>query len=204
MEVAVLVPVKRFPAAKRRLAAVLDDSDRIRLAAWMAGRVLDAVAELPTFVACDDGEVRDWAERRGATVIWGAGLGLNGAVDDGVRQIGERGFDHVVVAHSDLPRSAPLARLATPGRAVLVPDRRRDGTNVMAFPAAAPLRAQYGAGSFARHLDAALASAAVPVELRVDRDLALDIDTPADLRHPLIQEVLPPWLPTNPASRRSG
>lgn len=204
MDVAVLIPVKRFTTAKGRLATVLGDRDRVRFAEWMAARVLDAVAELPTFVACDDPDVRDWAERRGATVIWGAGLGLNGAVDDGVRLIGERGFDQVVVSHADLPRPAPLAQLATAGRTTLVPDRRRDGTNVMSFPTAAPLRADYGAGSFSRHLAQAQANPSTAVELRVDRDLSLDVDTPLDLCHPLIREVLPAWLRTNQASRRFG
>lgn len=192
-----MVPVKRFTAAKGRLAAVLGDDDRVRLSEWMASRLLDAVAELPTFVACDDPGVRAWAESRGATVIWGAGLGLNGAVDDGVRQIGERGFDQVVVSHADLPRPSPLPALASPGRITLVPDRRRDGTNVMCFPTATPLRARYGAGSFARHLSQACAGGSAIVEVRIDRDLSLDIDTPLDLRHPLIKEVLPPWLPTS-------
>jgi hypothetical protein len=32
--------------------------------------------------------------------------------------------------------------------------------------------------------------------------LALDIDTPTDLAHPLVQEVLPTWLPTNLANPR--
>lgn len=195
-----LVPVKRFAAAKGRLASVVGDDDRVRFAAWMAGRVLDAVAELPTFVACDDDGVRAWAERRGATVLWGAGLGLNGAVDDGVRRIGERGHDHVIVAHSDLPRPGPLPTLARAGCTVLVPDRRHDGTNVMSFPTATPLSADYGAGSFLRHLDQALARGDTTVELRADRDLSLDVDTPIDLRHPLIQEVLPQWLRTNPAN----
>jgi 2-phospho-L-lactate guanylyltransferase len=47
-------------------------------------------------------------------VIWGAGLGLNGAVDDGVERITDAGFDHVVVSHADLARpdgsSTSLAR----------------------------------------------------------------------------------------------
>jgi len=199
-----LVPVKRFTAAKGRLATVLGDDDRVRLSEWMASRLLDAVAELPTFVACDDPDVRTWAESRGAIVIWGAGLGLNGAVDDGVRQIAERGFEHVVVSHADLPRPSPLTALAAPGRITLVPDRRRDGTNVMSFPTATPLRAQYGAGSFTRHLVQARSRESATVEIRVDRDLSLDIDTPLDLRHPLIKEVLPRWLPTSPDNHHSG
>ncbi len=203
VDAAVLIPVKRFEEAKGRLADVLDDDERVRFAAWMAERVLDAVAELPVFVACDDPGVRAWAERRGAAVVWAPGRGLNGAVDDGVGQIVEGGFDHVVIAHADLARPAPLAAIATTGRIVLVPDRRGDGTNVMSFPVATPIRADYGAGSFSRHLAQAIAHRTVPVEHRVDRDLSLDVDTPRDLRHPLIREVLPPWLQTNQVNRRS-
>jgi 2-phospho-L-lactate guanylyltransferase len=107
------------------------------------------------------------------------------------------------VAHADLPRPANIAVVAREGCITLVPDRRRDGTNVMAFPVTAPLRASYGGGSFNRHLAQALARS-VGVEVRSDPDLSLDLDTPDDLTHPLIREVLPEWLRTtlgNPRPR---
>jgi 2-phospho-L-lactate/phosphoenolpyruvate guanylyltransferase len=198
VRLAVLVPVKRFTAAKGRLTGVLSDDDRARLAEWMATGVLEVVAEIPTFVACDDEQVATWARRMGAQVIWGAGLGLNGAVDDGVDHITSNGFDHIVVSHADLALPEGLLDVAREGSITLVPDRRHDGTNVMSFPSAHRLRAAYGGGSFARHLDQAL-SAAVPVEVRSDPRLSLDLDTPRDLVHPLIRKVLPAWLPTNPA-----
>jgi 2-phospho-L-lactate guanylyltransferase len=179
---------------------VLADDHRARLAEWMASGVLDVVAEIPTFVACDDDEVAAWATRMGAQVIWGAGLGLNGAVDDGVRHITESGFDHILVSHADLALPAALLDVAHAGCITLVPDRRHDGTNVMSFPAAHPLQAAYGGGSFARHLQQALAVGSVPVEVRADPHLSLDLDTPRDLAHPLIAKVLPSWLPTNPAN----
>jgi 2-phospho-L-lactate guanylyltransferase len=166
----------------------------------MASRVVEAVAEMPTFVACDDEVVAAWARESGATVIWGPGLGLNGAVDDGVSQVASKGFDHVLVSHADLPRPAGLLGVATPGRITLVPDRRHDGTNVMSFPTQKWVRASYGGGSFSRHLGAALAVDDVDVEVRSDPDLSLDLDTYRDLAHPLIREVLPPWLPMNPAN----
>lgn len=197
MRLAVLIPVKRFTAAKGRLAGVLDDGERARLARWMASGVIDVVAEVPTFVACDDADVAAWAVERGAEVIWGAELGLNGAVDDGVGRIVEAGFDHVLVSHADLPRPSHLLDVVRVDRITLVPDRRHDGTNVMSFPARATLRASYGGGSFARHLGQGLAMANVEVEVRCDPDLSLDLDTYRDLTHPLIKEVLPPWLPTN-------
>ena len=201
MRLAVLVPVKRFTAAKGRLTGVLADSDRARLAEWMASGVLEVVAEIPTFVACDDEQVAAWATRMGAKVIWGAGLGLNGAVDDGVDHITSNGYDHVLVSHADLALPGALLDVAREGCITLVPDRRHDGTNVMSFPAAQRLRAAYGGGSFARHLEQALAIGTAPVEVRSDPQLSLDLDTPRDLAHPLIQKVLPPWLPTNPANR---
>ena len=197
---AVLVPVTRFTAAKGRLTGVLDDAHRARLAEWMATGVLDVVAEIPTFVACDDEHVAEWADRMGAQVIWAVGLGLNGAVDDGVAHIIAGGYDHVLVSHADLALPGALLDVAREGCITLVPDRRHDGTNVMSFPAAHPLRATYGGGSFARHLDQALAIGSVPVEVRSDRHLSLDLDTSRDLAHPLIAKVLPSWLPTNPAN----
>lgn len=201
VRLAVLIPVKRFTAAKGRLAGVLTEDERARLAQWMASRVVDAVAEMPTFVACDDEAVAAWARECGATVIWGPGLGLNGAVDDGVTQIASKGFDHVLVSHADLPRPAGLLDVVTAGRITLIPDRRHDGTNVMSFPTRTWIRASYGGGSFARHLGEALGFDDVDVEVRSDPDLSLDLDTYRDLVHPLIREVLPPWLPTNPANR---
>ncbi len=200
MRLAVLVPVKRFTAAKGRLTDVLADGDRARLAEWLASGVLNIVAEVPTFVACDDPQVAEWATRMGAQVIWGAGLGLNGAVDDGVDHIVAGDYDHVLVSHADLALPGALLDVAREGCITLVPDRRHDGTNVMSFPAAHPLRAAYGGGSFTRHLEQALAVGSVPVEVRADPQLSLDLDTPRDLAHPLIAKVLPSWLPTNPAN----
>jgi 2-phospho-L-lactate/phosphoenolpyruvate guanylyltransferase len=200
VRLAVLVPVKRFSVAKGRLTGVLGDADRARLAEWMASGVLDVVAEIPTFVACDDEHVAAWATRMGAQVIWGAGLGLNGAVDDGVDHILSERFEHVLVSHADLALPGALLDVARGGCITLVPDRRHDGTNVMSFPAAHRLRAAYGGGSFARHLEQALAMATVPVEVRSDPQLSLDLDTPRDLIHPLITKVLPSWLQTSRAN----
>jgi 2-phospho-L-lactate guanylyltransferase len=167
----------------------------------MASGVLDVVAEIPTFVACDDDDVAAWARRMGAHVIWGAGLGLNGAVDDGVARIIADGYEQVLVSHADLALPGALLDVARERHITLVPDRCNDGTNVMSFPATHPLRASYGGGSFARHLHQALAVEDVSVEVRRDLELSLDLDTARDLAHPLIQKVLPSWLPMNPANQ---
>lgn len=195
----VLVPVKAFADAKARLAPVLSPAEREALARWTAERVLAAAGELPVFVACDSDSVAEWAAAHGATVLWHPGVGLNAAVNRSVADLRERDVRHVVVAHGDLPRAASLAGVVLPGTITLVPDSRDDGTNVIALPTHLPFQFAYGSGSFRRHLAAGVA-AGLPVAVRRDPLLAVDIDTPDDLTHPLVQEVLPAWLPTNLAN----
>ncbi len=196
----VLVPVKAFINAKARLATVLGDADRERLARWTSARVLAAAGELPTFVACDDEQVAAWASEHGASILWHPGVGLNAAVNDSVAELRLAGVTDVVVAHGDLPRAHSLAGLAAPGMVTLVPDRHDDGTNVIAVPTDVSFKFSYGPGSFHRHLRSATA-AGLSVRVRRDTLLAVDIDTPSDLAHPLVQEVLPTWLQTNPVNQ---
>lgn len=176
----VVVPVKSFRAAKHRLASVLDDGARVALARQLAARVIEAAAPLPVLVVCDDTEVADWAHSHGADVAWTPGLGLSAAVMAGVAAFADKGADLAVVAHADLPFACGLAGLGAHGVVTLVPDRRRDGTNVAVVPTAAGFCFSYGAGSFERHrLEAARLG--LPCELVYDKRLALDIDLPEDL-----------------------
>jgi 2-phospho-L-lactate/phosphoenolpyruvate guanylyltransferase len=177
---AVLVPVKSFRAAKLRLATVLDTHAREALARELASRVIAAAAPLEVLVVCDDEEVATWATAHGARVAWTPGLGLSAAVMAGVAQLQSEGVDLSVVAHADLPFAAGLAALGEPGMVTLVPDRRRDGTNVAVVPTGAGFCFAYGAGSFERHRSEA-ARLGLPCEIIYDRRLAIDIDLPEDL-----------------------
>ncbi|MBI5090173.1 MAG: 2-phospho-L-lactate guanylyltransferase [Actinobacteria bacterium] len=199
MDAAVLIPIKAFHEAKQRLEPRLGAADRERLARWTAERVVAAAGELPTYVVCDDRAVAAFATDHGATVLWEEGQGLNGAVTNAAASLRDLGYAHVVVVHGDLPRPEPLGSLVRPGSITLVPDLRLAGTNVLALPTAVGMTITYGAGSFRRHLAAAgMTGAAVWVVH--DRFLALDIDFPSDLDHPLVKDVLPSWLPTNPGN----
>lgn len=184
-----LIPVKAFAAAKGRLRGHISDDARERLARWTADRVVAAAAPLAVFVACDDEGVAEWAVSRGATVAWGPGLGLNGAIDAAVLDVAAAGFTRVTIVHADLPEPRGLTGVGRGAPIVIVPDRHGDGTNVLSRPTHLTLPAQYGAGSFARHLAAALASGA-PVTVRHDPYLSIDIDTAADLAHPLVANAL--------------
>jgi 2-phospho-L-lactate guanylyltransferase len=204
---AVLVPVKRFRLAKRRLAGLLDEDQRVALAQWLAGRVVAAARTAPVFVACDDEVVAAWADSVGAEVLWTPGLGLNGAVESSRATISGKGFDHLLIAHSDLPLVGDLTDVATAGTITLVPDRSGSGTNVLSLPVEAAIEMSYGAGSFDAHLSQAIVRAGdrqlgLRLEVRRDPRLALDVDTPDDLAHPALRTELPGWLQTILANRR--
>ena len=186
---AVLVPVKAFARAKQRLADVLDAPARRALAVAMAETVLHAAGALRTAVVCDDDEVRSWAESIGAEAIWTPDLGLNGAVEAGITHLARRGTRRVVVAHADLPLATDLAWLADTEGATLVPDRHRDGTNVLSVPTDAGFVPAYGAGSFRAHRAEAERLGLV-TRLVPDAALGWDVDVPADLAVPA--ELHPP------------
>lgn len=177
---AVLVPVKAFSQAKRRLDGVLTDDERVDLVRRMAARVLAAAAPLPVAVVCDDTEVADWARSRGALVVWEPGRGLNGAVQAGVAYLATMGVASVVVAHADLPRASGLSTIEPFDGVTLVPDRRDDGTNVLCVPVGRDFRFSYGPGSFRRHL-AECERLALAARVLRRPELALDVDWPADL-----------------------
>lgn len=178
-----LVPVKAFGEAKRRLSPALAPAERMALTRRLAAGVLAAGHPLAVAVVCDDPEVAEWATSLGALVVREPGRGLNGAVAQGVAYLGANGFDTVIVAHGDLARPAGLPTLLAghpPGGVTLVPDGRDDGTNVAVVPSTAGFRFAYGPGSFRRHVDA-VAHAGLPLRVVRGSDLSLDVDLPSDL-----------------------
>ena len=176
----VLIPVKAFRAAKRRLGSALSDPDRMELVRAMATQVVAACVPLPVAVVCDDDEVAQWASELGAAVMWAPGQGLNGAVRAGVDRLARAGARWVTVAHGDLPRAHGLGVLAPFEGVTLVPDRRDDGTNVLRLPAGSAFRFAYGPGSFRAHR-AEATRLGLPVRVLRDPDLAYDVDWPADM-----------------------
>ena len=148
---AVLIPVKAFDQAKRRLHLAMSGPDRAAPGPGHGRPGGRAAHPLPVAVVCDDSEVAEWARGRGALVVWEPGRGLNGAVEAGVDHLLANGVTQVTVAHADLPRADDLARVGEASGITLVPDRYGNGTNVIALPAGAGFRFSYGPGSFARH-----------------------------------------------------
>ena len=147
----------------------------------MAGRVVAAAEGMPVHVVTDDAEVASWAAQMGTGVVHVGRPGLSVAVQWAVDRLSESGTERVVVAHADLVLARTLQPAVGPGLTI-VPDRRRDGSNVVCVPTESGFRFAYGPGSFRRHV-AEAERLGMPVTVVDDNELATDIDQPADLRH---------------------
>ncbi len=176
---AVIVPIRSFEGALSRLAGMLGERRCHDLMRLMASRVVAAADGLPVHVATDDVEVAAWASDLGAEVAPVGRPGLSTAVSVTVDRLAAAGIERAVVAHADLALARSL-RPAVGAGLVIVPDRRRDGSNVLCVPTDCGFRFAYGPGSFRRHLAEAerLGLAVTVVE---DDALASDMDYPEDL-----------------------
>lgn len=180
MRLAVVIPVKSFTMAKGRLADTLNAAERAQLAQTCAETVVRAALPLSTFVVCSDPAVAAWATTLGATPVDCQTPGLDIAVAAGRLAAQAHGAEHIVVAHADLPLATDFEHVVRAGKVTFVPDRHRDGTNVLAFPADSKFSTAYGPGSFDNHIQIAI-DAGLDYEIIVDETLELDLDTADDL-----------------------
>lgn len=175
----VLIPIRSFDDTKSRLARALDADDRRALSMWMAERVVGAALGLPVRVVTDDRGVVAWAQARTVEVISPGVRGLNPSVDAAAQRAARLGFRRVIVAHADLPAARDLT-VADRDGVCIVPDRARDGSNVLCVPATAGFRFAYGPQSFERHC-AEAERLELALSIVDDDDLAWDVDDPGDL-----------------------
>jgi 2-phospho-L-lactate guanylyltransferase len=185
-----VLPVKRFGAAKQRLAAGIDEERRAMLAAAMLGDVLDAIGRTRaierTIVVTAEPRAVELAEGAGAEALTDfADEGHSEAALAGIAAAEARGADCVVLLPMDCPLLDPreLDRLLTgmpESYVAVVPDRHGTGTNALALAPPSAIRPAFGEGSCARHV-AAAREAGLPFSVEELPSLALDLDTPADV-----------------------
>jgi 2-phospho-L-lactate guanylyltransferase len=182
--------VKRFGAAKQRLAAGIDDERRGKVVAAMLEDVLEAIGEARsierTIVVTSEPVAVELAAGAGAEAIPDPDEnGHSGAALAGVARARELGAGCVVLLPGDCPLLDPreLEHLLTglPDRYVaIVPDRHGTGTNALALAPPEAIKPAFGEGSCARHV-AAARGAGMPYAVEELPSLALDLDTPADV-----------------------
>jgi 2-phospho-L-lactate/phosphoenolpyruvate guanylyltransferase len=190
MKATAVIPVKRFGAAKQRLAPGLEEEERLALVGAMLGDVLEALGgarmvDRAIVVSGDQEAVRIAGEAGAGVVDDPEDTGHSEAALLGVAQAVGEGAACVALLPGDCPLLEPreLDRLLTgiPDRFVaIVPDRHGTGTNALVLSPPHAIHPAFGEGSRERHVEAARA-AELPFAVEDVPSLALDLDTPADL-----------------------
>ena len=190
----ILVPIKNTSGAKQRLASILDQDSRTRLAQAMLHDVLSAVHQWNDrtsvgIVTSDPYATHLANEYKFEIIPDPENPGETGAIEMATQVCVERAEDNTLVIPADIPLIQPweleeIYKQAPTEGTVLVPAGDGRGTNA-AFRRPAnlfPLR--FGNDSFKPHHAAAQATGQPCVILNLP-GMAVDIDNPEDL-HQLI------------------
>jgi 2-phospho-L-lactate/phosphoenolpyruvate guanylyltransferase len=185
-----ILPVKRLDAAHSRLSDLLDPDQRQRLA---EATFLDALGKIrqcrtldDTIVVTADPSVERQSRWLGhQVVLQEEDSGHRQAASAGARAALELGADRVAMLPTDCPLLDPGEiddRIGeTPRAALIVPDRAGTGTNALVLSPPDAFQPAFGPDSCALHVSRARA-AGIGFALEEWESLALDLDTPEDMR----------------------
>jgi 2-phospho-L-lactate guanylyltransferase len=181
-----LIPVNRLERAKGRLAAILSAEERETVTLITLETVLHAAGP-QAIVLTADSTIATAATGKALVIKESAGApGLNPQLELALAHLISEGVavDQLLILHADLPLAnreslAALMEMATPGSVTAV-ESRDGGTNAMLLRPPGRFALAYGPASFAKHAEAA-ASAGMSIHRSTNRELRLDLDTPADI-----------------------
>ena len=187
----ILIPVKSLGNAKQRLASLLDQSTRTKLAQAMLCDVLETLGAWATrpevAIVTSDPFAVELARRLEFQVIPdNANRGETDAIDVATKWCEAQGIDDTLVIPGDIPliQVCELEKIleAAPAKgSVLVPAADGRGTNAAWRRPAGLFPLRFGNDSFKPHHAAALATEKPCVVLKLP-GIAVDIDNPDDLR----------------------
>lgn len=185
-----IIPVKSFSTAKRRLSSTLTLVQRSQLAQAMLEDILAAatkVSELRNIALLGGAQdVAAFATAKGLAVIDDqAATDTNAAVIAGLAYLSNRRAGTVVVLAGDVPAvtAADIKLLFQEARAheiVIAPALADGGTNALGLASPDRMTTHFGPESFARHMKAA-AEAGLRPSIIENARLGSDLDGPDDL-----------------------
>ena len=187
----ILVPVKNLSAAKQRLAAILGQPARTKLAKAMLLDVLESIAmwqDRPEvgLVTGDPFALQLAHEFHFSVIADNANRGESDAIEMATRFCESHAIESALVIPGDIPliQSWELEKIiaaAPAAGSVLVPAADGRGTNAIFRRPAGLFPARFGNDSFRPHHAAAQATGKPCVVLSLP-GIALDVDNPEDLR----------------------
>lgn len=187
----ILIPVKSLANAKQRLASILDQPTRTRLARAMLLDVLETlhtcVKATEVSIVTSDPFALELAQRFEFQIIPdNANRSETDAIEMASRFCEEQGIESTLVIPADIPlinasEVEKILQAAPTEGSVLVPAADGRGTNAAFRRPAGLFPLRFGNDSFKPHLAAARATDKPCLVLSLP-GIALDVDNPSDLR----------------------
>lgn len=181
-----IVPMKDPASAKSRLAEVLTDEVRARLALALFRQLLGFLRksqpDVSVLVVSESPLIKMEAQKAGAHFLQQPDGGLNEAVQQGADWATAQDYRAICVLPADLadPSGDDLARLLTLRNGVVLVPAHDGGTNALLASPPNAIPFQYGKGSCKAHQNAA-SQAGVPCTIIPLESFKYDVDTSADL-----------------------
>ena len=185
-----LIPIKSLDNGKTRLSPLLDPRERAALIPAMAEDVLDAFANygrMPVLVITGDSRVERLARRRGFFCLMEEQCeSETKAIETATEHALREGAGGALVMPADVPLVdasdvAEVVERAPAQGSLLVPAWDGRGTNAALRRPAGLFPLRFGNDSFLPHRAAAERSA-LPLVVHHNERIALDVDSPGDLR----------------------
>lgn len=187
----ILIPVKSLANAKQRMASILDQPSRTKLAQAMLFDVLETLRTWPSrpevSIVTSDAFAIELARKFEFQIILDdTNRGETAAIEMATKICEEQGVDSTLVIPADIPLISvseleQILEAAPAEGSVLVPAGDGRGTNAVWRRPAGLFPLRFGNDSFKPHLAAARATQKPCVMLSLP-GIALDVDNPSDLR----------------------
>ncbi len=187
-----VVPQKPLALAKSRLSPFLPPQQRVALVISLLEHTLEILRDFSTLTGIilisADPSLSEYASRFGALfVIEEDTPGLNRSLDRARSQISTSDAQAMLIVPGDLPflnEKSLLKVIHSLDKEVgvaIVPDKFKQGTNILLLSPPQVIAFRFGSKSFSRHCQAAR-KASTRLVIVEDDDLAWDIDNPQDLQ----------------------
>jgi 2-phospho-L-lactate guanylyltransferase len=187
----IVIPIKNLANAKQRLASILDQRTRTKLAQAMLLDVLSAVSQSKSriqvgLVTNDPYAVEVARQFSFQVILDNANSGETDAIAMATRFCEANGIDSTLVIPGDIPTIQPseldqILDAAPNEGSVIVPAGDGRGTNAILRRPAGLFPLRFGNDSFKPHLAAARATGKPCVVISLP-GIELDVDNPSDLR----------------------
>ena len=190
MSLCAIIPIKPLKRGKSRLSDVLSQEKREELNQYLLSYTLQCLKNIKTIdhiiVISHDPLALTLARNFGAkTVIENRNSNINRALRKATKAAKAINSSKIIIVPADLPLLTKedilfvINESGNPPEIVIVPDRRKSGTNVLFINPIGTMKYEFGECSFKKHLKQAEIKE-INIKICIRENLSFDLDLPED------------------------